>query len=211
MALSRKFLQAMGIESDKIDEIITAHTETVNALKEERDKYKESAEKQEESEKSVAKLQKELEKANAKIAESEEADAKDKWKVKYDAMKEEYDKYKSDVNAKETKQKKSEAYKELLKDAGVSEKRIAAVLKVTNLDDMEFGDDGKLKDSDKLKAGIKEEWADFIVKEGEKGASTPTPPSGGEGKDSHTPSRAAAVGAKYYESMYGIKKTEETK
>ena len=32
MALTRKFLTAMGIEDDKIDEIITAHSETVNAL-----------------------------------------------------------------------------------------------------------------------------------------------------------------------------------
>ena len=34
MALTRKFLKAMGIEDDKIDQIIDAHTETVTALKE---------------------------------------------------------------------------------------------------------------------------------------------------------------------------------
>ena len=45
MALSRKFLSALGIEADKIDEIISAHTETVDALKEERDKYKADADK----------------------------------------------------------------------------------------------------------------------------------------------------------------------
>lgn len=33
MALTRKFLAAMGIEADKIDSIIDAHTETVDALK----------------------------------------------------------------------------------------------------------------------------------------------------------------------------------
>ena len=33
MGLSRKFLAAMGIEADKIDEIIAAHTETTEALK----------------------------------------------------------------------------------------------------------------------------------------------------------------------------------
>ena len=36
MSLTRKFLAALGIEQDKIDEIIEAHTETVNALKEEK-------------------------------------------------------------------------------------------------------------------------------------------------------------------------------
>ena len=35
----------MGIEADKIDEIISAHTDTVNALKEQRDTYKADAEK----------------------------------------------------------------------------------------------------------------------------------------------------------------------
>ena len=45
MALSRKFLAAMGIEADKIDEIITAHVETVDGLKKERDDLKEKADK----------------------------------------------------------------------------------------------------------------------------------------------------------------------
>ena len=44
MALTRKFLTALGVDADKIDEIITAHTDTVEALKEERDKYKADAE-----------------------------------------------------------------------------------------------------------------------------------------------------------------------
>jgi hypothetical protein len=43
MALTRKFLAAMGIEAEKVDEIIAAHTETVNALKEERDTAKAQA------------------------------------------------------------------------------------------------------------------------------------------------------------------------
>jgi hypothetical protein len=45
MALTRKFLKAMGIEEEKIEQIIDAHTETVNALKEERDNFKADAEK----------------------------------------------------------------------------------------------------------------------------------------------------------------------
>ena len=45
VALTRKFLKALGIESDKQDEIIDAHAETVNALKEQRDNYKVDADK----------------------------------------------------------------------------------------------------------------------------------------------------------------------
>ena len=43
MALTRKFLSAMGIEQDKVDEIINAHVEVTDALKEERDRYKADA------------------------------------------------------------------------------------------------------------------------------------------------------------------------
>lgn len=40
MALSRKMLKAMGIEDEKIDQIIEAHSETVDSLKEQVSAYK---------------------------------------------------------------------------------------------------------------------------------------------------------------------------
>ena len=195
MALSRKFLTAMGIEDDKVDEIIKAHRETVDALKEERDRFRDDAE-------ALPDVQKKLDAAEKKVSEYESADGKDKWKLKYDALKEEFDNYKSDVSAKETRQKKSDAYRELLKAAGVSEKRLAAVLRVTNLDELEFDEDGKIKDSDKVKESIKSEWSDFIAKEEKKGAETETPPKG-QGGEGHVPSRAAQIAAKHYEAVYG--------
>ncbi len=36
MAMTHKFLKALGIEDDKAEEIIAAHLETVNAIKAER-------------------------------------------------------------------------------------------------------------------------------------------------------------------------------
>ena len=39
MALTRKMLKAMGIEDEKIDQIIEAHTETTDPLTRERDVY----------------------------------------------------------------------------------------------------------------------------------------------------------------------------
>lgn len=45
MALTRKFLAALGIEDDKADGIIQAHSDTVNGLKDEIEKYKADAEK----------------------------------------------------------------------------------------------------------------------------------------------------------------------
>jgi hypothetical protein len=139
----------------------------------------------------------------------DKATGAEKWKTKYDALKDDFEAYKKDVSAKESKATKENAYKKLLKEAGVSEKRIAAVLKVTDLDEIEFGEDGKLKDVDKLKESIKKEWSEFITKEETKGADTKTPPDG-QGGNPHTPSRAAQVAAKRYEMLYGTK-TEEKK
>lgn len=197
MALTRKFLSAMGIDEEKIDEIINAHRETVDALKEERDAYKEDAEK-------LPDIQKELDVAKKQIEKAVAEDSQDKWKVKYDAMREEFDSYKSSISAKETKQKKTDAYRNLLKETGVSEKRLAAVLRVTNLDDVEFDEEGKLKETDRLKENIRKEWGDFITTTETKGADTETPPGGAGGADgAHTPSRAAQIVQKRYERMYG--------
>jgi hypothetical protein len=171
MALTRKFLTALGIDDEKIDEIITAHSETVNALKEQRDTYKEKAEK-------LPTVEKELN--DLKEAHKDD-DGKNPFEVKYNALKEEFNDYKKEITAKETKAAKTGAYKALLKEVGISEKRIDSVLKVTNLDEVELDENGKIKDSDKLKDGIKTEWADFIVQTSTQGANTETPPDNNGG------------------------------
>lgn len=167
MALTRKFLSALGIEDEKVDEIIGAHTETVNALKEQRDSYKEEAEK-------LPGVQKELDEMKAAAEKS----GKDAYKVKYEALKEDFDKFKQEQKDKEVHARKEDAYKTLLEEVGISEKRIRSVLKVSDVDAIEFDDEGKVKDADALKKAIGEEWADFIVQKETKGANTATPPAG---------------------------------
>lgn len=172
MALTRKFLTALSIEADKIDEIIAAHTDTVDALKDERDKYKADAEK-------LPGVQKELDDMK-KAAEGQ--DGKNPYEARYNALKDEYDKFKADVDAKATAEKKEKAYRELLKAAGVSEKRLDTVLRVTDLDAVELDAEGKIKDHDTVTKKIKDEWSDFIVTEATQGAKTSTPPAGASGK-----------------------------
>lgn len=174
MSLSRKMLKAMGIEDEKIDQIIEAHSETVNALKDEIAENKDAAEK-------LTGVQKELDKLKADAKEAEAKGERDPYKVKYEAIKEEYEEYKNGITAKETKAEKEKLYTELLKEAGVSEKRISAILKVTDLDAIEV-EEGKLKNSKDIAKNIKEEWADFISKTEEKGAKVSNPPSGNGGK-----------------------------
>lgn len=189
MALTRRFLVALGIEPDKIDEIINAHTETVDALKEERDGYKADAEK-------LPGVQKELDDVKGKAGFEE----------KYNTLKAEYDKYKGDIAAKETAAKKQAAYKKLLVKAGISEKRIDSVLKVSDVNGVELDDSGEVKDADAKVEALKEEWADFISTEGVKGASTAKPPKKEHDGDDGGKSRAAKVAEKYYENLYGGEK-----
>ena len=173
MALTRKFLSAMGIEEDKIEQIISAHTEVTNALKEERDSLKEQAEQ-------YATVKKELNELKKQTAT---ADEKNPWKVKYDALKEEFDGYKSDIEKRQTEANKSKALRALLKDIGISEKRIEAVAKVTDISSITLGEDGKIADADKLRKSLTEEWSDFIVSENEQGAKVATPPTNNGGNN----------------------------
>lgn len=159
MALTRKFLSALGIEQDKIDEIIDAHTETTDALKVERDKYKKDAEK-------LTVVQKELD----DLKEESKNAGGDAYKEKYDTLKDEYDKYKSDVETKQTHEAKEKAYRQILKDAKISEKCIDSVLRVSKVDDIELDKDGNIKDADKLKESITNDWAYFIETDDKQGA-----------------------------------------
>lgn len=106
----------------------------------------------------------------------DKATGAEKWKTKYDALKDDFEAYKKDVSAKESKATRESAYKKLLKEAGVSEKRIDAVLKVSDVDSLEMEDDGSFKDSNKILDSIKEEWSDFITTTETRGAKTATPP-----------------------------------
>lgn len=172
MALTRKFLSAMGIEEDKIEQIIEAHTETVTALKEARDSYKADAEK-------LADVEKKLADANEKLKDVKP----DEYKEKYDKVKADFDKFKADTEAKESRTKKEDAYKAILKDANIPEKHFAKIIKYSDIDGLELDDKGELSNKSELLKSIKEEWGDHIEQTGTQGASVQTPPaSGGQGK-----------------------------
>jgi hypothetical protein len=165
MALTRKFLSALGIEAEKIDEIITAHSETVNALKEDRDKYKSDAEK-------LPGVQKELD----ELKEASNGDG-DEWRQKYEKEHAEFDSFKKEVANNEAIRETKEAYKKLLIANKVDEQRIDAIIKVTDFNDMKLVD-GKFENEDKLTEGIKSEWAGFIKSEGKEGAGVDDHPDG---------------------------------
>ena len=89
MALTRKFLAALGIEADKVEEIINAHVETVNGLKDEKEALQKKADQ-------VDSLTEELN----ELKENSKNDGK--YKVKYDALKTEFDEYKENQKKEAT-------------------------------------------------------------------------------------------------------------
>lgn len=178
MSLTRKMLKAMGIEEEKIDQIIEAHTDTVDGLKSDLSKYKTDAEK-------LSDVQKELDELKAK--------GDDGWKEKHDKLKGEFDAYKKDVEAKETHNKKVEAYKAILKDANLSEKGIEKAIKYAEWDKIELGEDGKLKGANDHIKAVRDEWAEYVTTTTTTGAKTSTPPANNGGKTGKTKEEIMAI------------------
>lgn len=167
MALTRKALKAMGLTEEQVDSIIEAHTETVDGLKSQVNAYKADAEKLPGVEKELNDLKK--------------GDGED-WKGKYEAEKAAHEKTKNDHAAAETAAKVKEAYRALLKEAGIADKYAQTVLKATNLSGMKLDKDGKLEGAEDLAKSAKAEWSDFVVTTTQAGASVATPPGNTGGK-----------------------------
>ena len=65
------------------------------------------------------------------LAAQDGASSAEKWKTKYDALKDDFEAFKTEQTKKETRAAKEKAYRELLRQAGVSEKRLDAVMRVS--------------------------------------------------------------------------------
>ncbi len=199
MALTRKFLKAMGIEDEKIDQIIEAHTETVSSLKDQLDGQKADADK-------LADLQKQLDKANADL----EAVKKDGWKDKHDALKKEFEDYKAGVTAKEAKSAKESAARAYYESKGITGKALDIAVRgsTEEISALEL-EDGKIKDFAALEALVKGDFSGLVSTTTTTGANTAHPPAnnGGEKKDPVN-TRAAQIAAQYHNNLYGELKKE---
>lgn len=195
MALTVKLLKGMGIDEDKIEAIIAAHTETTEGLKSERDTYKKQAEQ-------VPDLQKKLEEAEAASGSGDE------WEQKYQDEHQAFEDFKAQVATEKAEADKAQAYRGMLMAAGIDPKRIDAIMRVTDLSQVEM-EDGKLKDTEKLQESAKQEWSDFVVKSNTQGSNPATPPTkpspNVEGADPEVVKRIQAR----HERLFG--KTEDTK
>lgn len=166
MSLSRKLLESMGLEADKVSTIIEAHAETVDSLKSQIADFKAKAEKYDQTQSELDKIKKDFDEMKANGGD---------WQRKYESVNEEFETFKKEQNAKEIRSQKDSAYRKLLKETGISEKRIDSIMKLTDLESFEL-EDGQIKDSVKAIEGIKAEWGEFITQTDVQTPKTQTPP-----------------------------------
>lgn len=181
MAVTKKFLVALGIEPDKADEIMTAHAETIEGLKAKIEESKGAAEQ-------LAAVTAELEAAKKSLAEAEQklADAdKADYKGKYEAEKAAREKLESDVAAKETAAKKEAALTAAAKKAKYSDDAIAMILdsKRDYAGRIEFDKEGKPTNIDAILGEIATDRPSLTPKVTETHHTPATPPANnGAGK-----------------------------
>ncbi len=169
MALTRKMLKALDIEGDKADQIIEAHTDTVDGLKEQLATYKADAEK-------LPVVQKELDEAREALTTAKD----DGWKDKHDKVKKEFDDYKAGITAKEAKAAKEAAARAYFESKNITGKALDIAMRGSGaeIEALELGEDGKIKDAKALDALVAGDYAGLVSQTKTEGAKTATPPAG---------------------------------
>ena len=195
MALTRKFLAALGIESEKIDQIVEANAESLADIQDKLAKANAELKEAKSKADTLPTVQKELDDLKAQV----EADSKAREGKDYDALKKEYEDYKAEQEAKATKTAKEKAFRDLLSDMKVSDKGTSMIMKYMGVSGIELDEEGKLKDATALRKAVKEDWGDYIPTVETKGADTKQPPTDGKG----------GAGAKTREEIMAIKDSAE--
>lgn len=167
MALSRSYLKGMGLTEEQVGAIIEAHSETVEALKKQRDEFKDAAEQ-------LKGVQKELNDLKAA--------GDGGYKEKYEAEKTAHDALKKQIEDGKAHDAKLKAVTDFYEGKKITGKNLAIALRGTNIDSFELDGD-KLKDTTALDELVKGDFAGLVSTTETKGANTATPPgnSGGSG------------------------------
>ena len=165
MGFSRSFLKATGLTDEQITAVMEEHTAVTDALKKQRDDYKADADK-------AAELQKQLD--GMKGGED--------FKKKYEDEHKAFEDFKKETAQNAEAAKVKAAYRKLLIEEKIGEKRLDSILKVTDFSKMKLDKDGNLEDVEGLRKAIGDEWGDFKTTVTTQGAKVETPPKTGNGK-----------------------------
>jgi hypothetical protein len=159
-------LKALGIEDDKIEQIIDAHTETVDGLKEKLARAEESANK-------LPGVQQELDDLKAG------GDFKDKYEKEHKAFEE----YKSGITAKETRAAKEKAVRAYLESKSITGGNLEIALRGMNAEiDAAELDGEKIKDTKAIDDLIGGTFKGLVVTSQQTGVNTSNPPANNGGK-----------------------------
>lgn len=196
----REILSAAGVSTENMEtavsKIIDGHVTSINALREDINTLKEN----------VAAYKADAEKLPAVQKELDELKGGEDWHQKYEKEHSDFKAYKDQIAAKTAEEQKTNLYiEQVLKPAGVDDKRIKSIMRLTDLSKVVVKD-GKIDGVDDLISGAKSEWSDFIPVESTKHTDPSTPPGNPGGSDK--PSRAAQIAADYHKKLYGESKGE---
>ena len=167
MALTRKMLKAMGIEDDKIDQIIDAHTETVDGLKEQLKTAKADAE-------DLKDVQKELDELKEKSKGGED------WKAKFDKEHKDFEDYKKEITNKETRAAKEKAARAYFEGKGITGANLEIAIRGAQSEIDAITLDGeKIKDAKAFDDLIEGTYSGLVKTTKKSGANTNNPPGNG--------------------------------
>lgn len=162
MALTRRALKAMGIEEEKIDEIISMHTDTVDGLKADISRYKADAEK-------LPGVQKQLDELKAA--------GDDGYKEKYEKEHSAFETYKADVTAKEAKAAKEKAVRAYFEGKNITGANLELAMRGCGEEMAAIELDGdKIKDTKSLDALVAGTYKGLVSTSRTKGTDTSNPP-----------------------------------
>ena len=165
--LTRKFLRALGVEEDKIDEIVTAHQDTLEEIKAERDGLKDNASKLAEAQAEVTRLSGELEKAKKNGGDAAKIQA-------------DFDAFKQQIADEKAAAQTDADVLALLKEAGIQRESFQQLAsKSFDRSKIKRNADGSISNRQELLDGIKTDFADCIATQQQQGTPPNNPPTGG--------------------------------
>lgn len=166
MALSRKFLKAMGLTEEQIDSVVEAHRETVDGLQKSLTSAEEKANK-------LGNVEKELN--DLKTANAGKPNFEELYNADHTAL----ENLRAEIAAKEARTAKEAAISAFFEKNNIvgNQKKLAMMVIKGDIDGYEVDESGKLKDTAKLDALIKGELAGLVSTTRTEGADTPTPPN----------------------------------
>ena len=165
MAFTRSFLNDTGLTEEQVKAVMEEHVAVTDALKADRDKFKAEAEK-------LPGVQKEL----------DDLKGGENWKQKFENLQKDFDDFKTKTAQAAEAAKVQAAYRKLLIEEKIGEKRVDSIIKVTDFSKMKLDKEGKLDGEEALRKAIGDEWGEFKTTITEKGADVDKPPHTGNSK-----------------------------